>query len=204
MLASRKPKDHLQIEADLYAAIATMDKLSGYFDKGLVEETLLRRQLKACVSDVFKARMQLQKLGFDMDEFITREKLAEKFPAGMRRLDLVEGLNQESVSMNYDMKDLPAKTADFVANSIELIDLLKLRTVAKVEYIVPLLDEIHSVMTSFPKVPKDHWTVVEINGWRGKLVDETPSSVLPNDQCEKLEFEASRWLNEFRRMLKEM
>ena len=49
MITSRRPKDQLQIEADLFAAIATMDKLSKYFDKGLVEETLLRRQLKACI-----------------------------------------------------------------------------------------------------------------------------------------------------------
>ena len=90
-----------KIEADLFATIATMDKLSKYFDKGLVEETLLRRQLKACISDVFKARIQLEKIGFNIQEFITRENLHEKYPEGMRRLDLAEGLDEDSVSLEY-------------------------------------------------------------------------------------------------------
>ncbi|MHA2098776.1 MAG: hypothetical protein ACW99A_08820 [Candidatus Kariarchaeaceae archaeon] len=205
MITSRRPKDPLQIEADLFAAIATMDKLSKYFDKGLVEETLLRRQLKACISDVFKARLQLERSGFDIQEFITREKLHEKYPEGMRRLDLAEGLDEDSVSLEYkELKELPARSADYVANAIELIDLLKLRTVARVEYIIPLLDEMKAILDKFPKIDASHWSVVEITGWVKTLSDERPSKVLGDDQCEKLEFDAVRWLNEFRRQLKEL
>ena len=69
MSYQRRQKDPLQVEADLFAAIATMDKLSKYFDKGLVEETLYRRQLKSCISDVFKARMVLEQQGFDIEVF---------------------------------------------------------------------------------------------------------------------------------------
>ncbi|MCH8908873.1 MAG: hypothetical protein IH840_17440, partial [Candidatus Heimdallarchaeota archaeon] len=87
MIRSRRQKDPLQVEADLFAAIATMDKLSKYFDKGLVEETLYRRQLKSCISDVFKARMQLENTGFSLQEFVAREDLVTKYPEGMRRLD---------------------------------------------------------------------------------------------------------------------
>ena len=201
----RKQKDPLQIEADLFAAIATMDKLSKYFDKGLVEETLYRRQLKSCISDVFKSRILLEKIGFDIDGFIQKEDLESKYPEGLRRLDLVEGLDQNSESIEFKhLKELPVKSADYVANAIELLDLLKLRTVAKVEYIVPLLDDMNSILVNFPKIGKDHWSVVEITGWRDILLDEKPSLVLSEEKSEKLEFDAVRWLNEFRRNLKEL
>jgi hypothetical protein len=200
----RRQKDPLEVEADLFAAIATMDKLSKYFDKGLVEETLLRRQLKASISDVFKARIRLEQSGFDIKDFVEREKLAEKYPEGMRRLDLAEGHADDSVSMSYgSMSDLPAKSADFVASAIELIDLLKLRTVAKVEYIVPLLDEIFAILTKFPKFGDEHWASVEVSGWTKALSDERPSTLMNEEQAEKLEFDAVRWLNEFRRSLRE-
>ncbi|MHA2172239.1 MAG: hypothetical protein ACXAB7_20390 [Candidatus Kariarchaeaceae archaeon] len=201
----RRQKDPLQIEADLFAAIATMDQLSKYFDKGLVEETLYRRQLKSCISDVFKARMQLEKSGFNITEFIARENIEEKYPEGMRRLDLAEGLDEESVSLEFkELKELPVKSADYVANAIELVDLLKLRTVAKIEYIVPLLDDMHNILSEFPNFGSSHWCVIEIDGWRKSLLAEKPSMVLPEEQCEKIEFDAVRWLNEFRRTLKEL
>lgn len=202
---SRRQKDPLDIEAELFAAIATMDQLSKYFDKGMVEGTLYKRQLKSCISDVFKSRIQLEKTGFDIHQFIEREELLEKYPEGLRRLNLVEGLSNSDEAIEFDqLKDLPRKSADYVANAIELIDLLKLRTIAKVEYIIPLLDEMFSIVPNFPKIGKDHWMVVEIEGWRKNLLGEKPSSVLSEEQCEKLEFDAVRWLNEFRRTLKEI
>lgn len=201
----RKQKNPLEIEADLFAAIATMDKLSKYFDKGLVEETLYRRQLKSCISDVFKSRMLLEQLGFNIEEFISNQDLKNKYPEGLRRLDLVEGLDSDSEGIGFkDLKELPAKSADYVANAIELIDLLKLGTIATVEYIVPPLDEMSDILSKFPNIGEAHWSVVEIDGWRKTLLDEQPSKVLPDDQREKLEFDAVRWLNEFRRNLKEL
>ncbi|MHA2249698.1 MAG: hypothetical protein ACXAD7_05015 [Candidatus Kariarchaeaceae archaeon] len=201
----RRKKDPLQVEADLFAAIATMDQLSKYFDKGLVEETLYRRQLKSCISDVFKARIQLEQQGFNLPNFIENQDLVNKFPEGLRRLDLVEGLDSDAVSLEYkELKDLPVKSADYVANAIELVDLLKLRSVAKIEYIVPLLDEMHNILLNFPSLGENHWSVVEIDGWRKTLLGEKPSMVLPEEECEKLEFDTVRWLNEFRRLLKEL
>ncbi len=199
----RTQKDQLDIEADLFSAIATMDQLSRYFDKGLVEGTLYKRQLKSCISDVFKSRIQLEKLGFNIGEFISREDLETKYPEGLRRLNLVEGSDGESLDFEQ-IKDLPRKTADYVANAIELIDLLKLKTVARVEYIVPLLDELISITGNFPKLGKEHWIGTEIEGWRDELKDEKPSMTLGEERCEKLEFDAVRWLNEFRRNLKEI
>ena len=124
---------------------------------------------------------------------------------GLRRLDLVEGLDQDSEAIKFgELKELPAKSADYVASAIQLLDLLKLRTVATVEYLVPLLDEMNSILVHFPNIGKDHWSVVEIIGWRDTLLNEKPSLVLPEERLEKLEFDAVRWLNDFRRNLKDL
>jgi len=201
---SRKKKEPLEIEADLYTAVATMDKLSNYFDKGYVGETLYRRQLKSCINDVYKARIALEDQGFNMQDFVTREDLESKFPEGLRRLDLAEGTDEENVLDFSQLKQLPAIATDFVANAIELIDLLKLRSVAKIEYIVPLLDDMYAILEDFPGLDKDHWSVVEVNGWRSELLGEKPSKVLDEERCEKLEFDASRWLSDFRKQIKEL
>ncbi|MCY3411315.1 MAG: hypothetical protein INQ03_06730 [Candidatus Heimdallarchaeota archaeon] len=205
MTYQRRKKEPLEIEAELFSAVATLDQLSKYFDKGLVEGTLYKRQLKSCIADVFKSRIELEKMGFDIHQFIEREQLLEKYPEGLRRLNLVEGLSSEDTTLSFEtIKDLPRKSADYVANAIELIDVLKLRSIAKVEYIIPPLDEMLSIIKEFPNFSDEHWIYVEIDGWRVKLLDEKPSKTLSDEMCEKLEFDAARWLNEFRRNLKEL
>ena len=199
---SRKQKKPLEIEADLYTAVATMDKLSSYFDKGYVGETIYRRQLKSCINEVYKAKNAMEQQGKNLEDFIEREQLRDKYPEGLRRLDLVEGSTEDRLIGTRS--DLPAKATDFVAESIELIDLLKLRSIAKVEYIVPLLDEIISILSNFPTIPNDHWSLIEANGWRDQFLGESPSKLLDDATAEKLEFDASRWLSDFRKRLKEM
>ncbi len=196
----RRQKSLLDHKADLYAAIATIDRLATHFDRGMVEETLYRRQMKAAISDVFKAQMALEEHGFTIEDFIKERKLDEKFPEGVKRLNLVQGLErEEDTSLSFTkLKDLPVKSADYVANAIELIDVLRLRSIARVEMIVPLLDEMYNIVKEFPNLGPDHWVAVEIDGWRKALLDESPSMTLPEEDAERLEFEASRWLNEFR------
>jgi hypothetical protein len=200
----RRQKDPLEAEADLYSAIATMDKLSNYFDKGYVGETLYRRQLKSCISDVFQARRVLESTGFEVEEFIEEQNLREKYPEGLRRLDLAVGSEENEIIGVKALGPIVENTANYVANAIELIDLLKLRSVAKVEYIVPLLDDMFDILSAFPGIGGDYWSVVEIDGWRSELMSERPSKVLSEADCEKLEFDAARWLNDFRKKTKEL
>ncbi|RMG26137.1 MAG: hypothetical protein D6732_21580 [Methanobacteriota archaeon] len=202
----RRQKSPLDHKADLYAAIATIDRLAKHFDRGMVEETLYRRQMKAAISDVFKAQMALEENGFSMEEFINERKLDEKFPEGVKRLNLVQGLEkEEDISLSLQkLKDLPAKSADYVANAIELIDVLRLRSIARVEMIVPLLDEMFNIVKDFPNFGQDHWVAVEIDGWRKALLEESPSKLLSEEDAEQLEFDASRWLNEFRNQIRKI
>ena len=48
------------------------------------------------------------------------------------------------------IKKLPTIAAEFVANAIELLDLLHLETIATVDRVLPYLDEILDILTRAP------------------------------------------------------
>ena len=60
------------------------------------------------------------------------------------------------------------------------------------------------ILSHFPSIPKDYWVIEDIKNWRKILEKYKPQEVIKEDECEKLEFQASRWLNDFRRHLKEL
>jgi hypothetical protein len=201
----KKQKSEIDLQADLYSAIATMDKLATHFDRGMVEEVNYRKQLQSSINDVFKTQMALEEHGFKMDDFISRHQLKDKFPAGVQRLNLVQGEDSSQNILSFTgVKALPAKSADFVANAIELIDILRLKSISRVELLVPPLDEMFKILSEFPNFGESHWVTTELNGWRKALLDESPSTLLEEEDMERLEFEASRWLNEFRGELKKI
>jgi hypothetical protein len=42
-----------------------------------------------------------------------------------------------------------------------------------------------------------------MNNWREIIGKYKPQEIIKEEDCEKLEFQAARWLNDFRRVLKE-
>ncbi|MGC9780139.1 MAG: hypothetical protein HZR80_12920 [Candidatus Heimdallarchaeota archaeon] len=210
MSYSSKNKSQLELEAELFSCIATIDNLSHSFTDGILDPGMYRRQLRALIRDAFKARFQLQKKGFDLDSFLNREKVVEKYPYGAEKLRFAEGVvpipideSVETVAMPFSqMKNLPAKSADYVAGAIELIDLLRLRSVARVELIVPNLDEMEDILADYPGYGSDSETVKEIINWKEMLAVKPPDEVLEEGLIKRLEFEAVRWLNSFRRSLR--
>ncbi len=210
MSYSSKNKSQLELEAELFSCIATIDNLSHSFTDGILDPGMYRRQLRALIRDAFKARFQLQKKGFDLDSFLNREKVVEKYPYGAEKLRFAEGVapipideSVETVAMPFSqMKNLPAKSADFVAGAIELIDLLRLGSIARVELIVPNLDEMEDILADYPGYGSDSETVKEIINWKEMLAVKPPDEVLEEGLIKRLEFEAVRWLNSFRRSLR--
>ena len=99
---------------------------------------------------------------------------------------------------------MPAKTADFVSASIELLDLTRLRSVAKAELILADLEEMLHILSTFPAIQRDHWMIEDMKNWKDIISNYKPQEVIKEEDCEKLEFQAARWLNEFRRMLKDL
>ncbi|NPE08355.1 MAG: hypothetical protein GNW80_08755 [Asgard group archaeon] len=210
MSYSSKNKSQIELEAELFSCIATIDNLSHSFTDGILDPGMYRRQLRALIRDAFKARFQLQKQGFDLEGFLARENIVKKYPYGAEKLRFAEGVvpitiddSVETVAMPFaSMKNLPAKSADFVAGAIELIDLLRLGSVARVELIVPNLDEMEAILIDFPGYGKDSEVVEEIKNWKEMLAAKPPDEVLEEGLIKRLEFEAVRWLNGFRRSLR--
>ncbi len=196
--------DPLEYEGELYSAIATLDRLATDFADGNIDDTFYRKQLQALIREAYKARISLEREGnFQMEEFIKKNQLEEKFPRGIEKLKLAEG--KGTVVIPYqELRRIPRKAADFVATSINLLDHLSLKSVAKIEYIVPMLDELYRILESFPGVDPNYWVLEEINSWRVILSQEEPSKLLPDSDIEKLAFQAERWLGEFRGLVSKL
>lgn len=203
-------KSQLELEAELFSCIATIDNLSQSFHDGILDPGMFRRQLRALIRDAFKARFQLQKMGFNLDGFLDKEDIIKKYPFGAEKLRFAEGVtpitmneNIETVAMPFQqMKNLPAKSADFVATAIELIDLLRLGSVARVELVVPNLDEIEEILIEYPGYGKESEMVKEVQNWKKMIEAKPPDEVLEEGLIKRLELEAVRWLNSFRRALR--
>ena len=202
-----KPKDEkqLDLEGSLYASIATLDRLSREFNEGNIGESFYKRQIKGLIRDAFKARVRLEQIqNFSIEEFIQSQQLKDKFPLGVQKLLLAEGSGEEAVMPYTQLRKIPAKVAEFVSASIELLDFLQLRSVAKIEHIVPLLDDLKRILESFPGIPNDYWVLDEIEKWRQSLSDQDPKKLLEEEEIDQLGFQASRWLDDFRSKLKDM
>jgi hypothetical protein len=210
MSYSSKQKTQIELEAELYSHIATINSISRNFAEGILDPGMYRRQLRSLIRDAFKTRFLLEKKGFNLERFLEKEKIVEKYPYGAEKLKFAEGIAPiptedavETIAMPFgQMKNLPAKSADFVAGAIELIDLLRLGSVARVDLIVPNLDEMMEILISYPGYGADSEVVGEIKNWREMLEAKPPDEVLEEGLIKRLEFEAVRWLNGFRRSLR--
>jgi ubiquitin-protein ligase len=196
----------LELEADLFASIVTLDNLIQGYEDNEIEQIAYRKQLRSLLRGIFKSRMQLEKVGFNLDEFVKREKMEERYSKGIRQLRVAEGVETaDAISIPFDtLKKMPSKTADFVSSAIELIDLTRLRSVARADLLLADIDEMLHILKTFPSIPEDHWVISDLNNWRDILSKYKPQDVIKEEDCEKLEFQAARWLNDFRRLLKEL
>ncbi|MHA1219549.1 MAG: ubiquitin-conjugating enzyme E2 [Candidatus Heimdallarchaeaceae archaeon] len=195
----------LNLEADLFASIATLDNLVRSYEKSEIEQIAYRKQLRALIRGIFKTRLELEKIGFNLDDFVKRENLNNRYQKGIKQLMVVEGEETaDTSSIPFDtLKKIPSKTADFVSSAIELIDLTRLRSVARADLIIADIEEMIHILTTFPSIPKDHWVIGDMNNWREIIGKYKPQEIIKEEDCEKLEFQAARWLNDFRRVLKE-
>ena len=196
----------MDLEADLFASIATLNTLIQGYEDNEIEQIAYRKQLKSLIRDIFKTRMRLEKIGFSLEAFLNREGLENKYPKGIKQLKIAEGIETEdTVSIPFDtLKKMPTKTADFVASAIELIDLTRLKSVARADLLLADIDEMLHILKTFPSIPKDHWAIDDMNSWKAIISKYNPQEVIKEEDCEKLEFQAARWLNDFRRLLKEL
>ncbi|MFQ6125008.1 MAG: hypothetical protein ACE5R6_10460 [Candidatus Heimdallarchaeota archaeon] len=187
-------------EGDLYASIATLDFLTVEFtEHATVPPDKYRRYLRTLLRSADKAQHALEKLGVEVPNFIERENLAHHFPKGIDILD--KHLKGVLVIPSYDLTQLPRKSATFVSICIELIDLLRLGELARVELLLPLLDDLARVLESISFIRGEYWSVKEIREWIKTLELERPETILSESLAGKLELQADRWLRDFKNQL---
>ena len=211
--------DSLQIrwkaEGSLFSAIAMLEFYDQQYVKGEIDSELYHHQLKSLLTEAIQLRVKLEKnKDFDFEHFIIREKLNEYFPNGLKKLQLADGsaklniniLLKEGAKINYqEMTKLPTKAADFVSNTIELMDLIRLRAVATTDRILPLLDEIYGILSQTTDLfGSDYWALKEIESWRVRLEKEPTGTIFPENELDQLEMQCVRWMNDFRRELKNL
>jgi hypothetical protein len=197
-------------EGSLFASIASLEFYHHQQSKGDISPELYHRQLKSLLTEALHLLIKLEKSDqFSFEEFIERENISTYYPQGLEKLRLAEGSSDldsliDGQKINYqELVKLPTKAADYVANGIELMDLIRLKAIATIDRILPLLDDMQGILKITDDIfGKDYWALAEINAWRKKLEKEDPGSLLPDKDLEKLEMQAVRWMNDFRRELK--
>ncbi len=196
-----------ELKAELYGTIATLDSIVQKFEEGDLSPTLYKRQLRSLVRDTLTSRQLLESEGASWDGFLKEEQIADKFPVAIDKLQIGERAPQgeETIQLTAQVSaKMAAKAADIVSDLITLIDIAKLGEIAKMNLIVPLIDDAIILLTKYPNFPPEYWILIALKEWRNQLQDRDPHDTLTTEEAKQLEFQAVRWLNDFKRRLREM
>ena len=82
------------------------------------------------------------------------------------------------------------------------MDLIRLQSVATVERLIPLLEDMKKVVEGVSIFDINYWAIKEMDMWIDKLYHMAPGSIPTNEELERFEMYVVRWLNDFRRELK--
>jgi len=204
-----------KLEGTVYASVATLDQLIRSNERGEVDPEVFHRQMRSHLKSALQARAELEGLGgFSLEKFIAANQLDSDFSHGLSRLKMAEGIETQAdkdmdvelVRLNYrEITKLPTRAADFVASAIEVVDLLRLGSVATVARLIPLLDDLKSVLQASSSVlGSDYWVLAEVEDWLRFLARQRPNALLDDQSAQRLELQCVRWLNSFRSELKNL
>lgn len=207
------PEKQLELEAELYSCIATLDMLGKNYDNGLIDASTYSRQLRAYIQKIIDVRKKLEEKGFDLTRFIEKEEIIKNYPnaaAKLRivKLDETEMRPEEEIPLEI-VKFSPAKlaieTADLVSNFITLVDCVQLGDYARIDNIVPIMDDIILLLENFTGLDdRNYWVYKELIAWRDNLKNEPPDLVIDSEDAKKIEYDAVRWFKDFRQRLKQL
>lgn len=201
-------------EASLYAAISTLQFYASAYQAGELAPEVYSKRMKSTLTEAIQLRFKLESdERFEWQQFVEENQLDLFFPDAFEKLKRVEGrsdideaIDDETIELDYqEVKKLPTKAADFVGNAIELMDLIRLQSLATVERLIPLLEDLRKILQQTAKVfGADYWAIGEINAWVERLYKEQPGFIPDEKELERLEMQVVRWLNDFRRELKNL
>jgi len=204
----RKKKHRAPVlKAELFGTIATLDSIVEKFEDGDLPPAIYKRQFRSLVRDTLTTRQLLESEGESWDGFVEEEKLTERFPMAVEKLQIGERAPEGEKTVELQAQasaKMAAKAADIVSDLITLIDIAKLGDVARMSLIVPLIDDAIILLTKYPNFPPEYWILVGLKEWRNLLQGRDPKETLSEEEAKQLEFQAVRWLNDFKRRLREM
>ena len=202
-----------ELEAELYSCIATLDMLGKNYNNGLIDAATYSLQMRSYIQKIIDVRKNLEEKGFDLTQFIEKEKIIESFPDAAVKLRIIK-VDEKSMRPEEEipleiLKFTPAKlateTADLVSNFITLIDCVQLGDYARVDNIVPIMDDIILLLENFTGLhDKNYWVYKEITAWRDKLKNEPPDLVIDSEDAKKIEYDSVRWFKDFRQRLRQL
>ena len=200
--------DQLEIEADLYADIATLNSLMSNFEKGNIDIATYKRQVQSLITDVMKSKVMLEKTGITMQEFMKEEKLLEQYPLVSEKFKSLESdttLESFIESLSITKADVASGTAEIVTDLITLSDYAKLGgDMAKVESLIPIIEGLMKFLEDFPTTRKDYWGLELLRDWLTILSKLPVDAVLGASEARRLETDANRLLDDFKRRLREI
>jgi hypothetical protein len=200
--------DQLECEADLYADIATLNSLMSNFERGNIDIATYKRQVQSLITDMLKCKNILEKTGISIQEFMREEKIMEQYPLVYERFKALESdatLESFIESLSVTKADVASETAEVVTSLITLSDYAKLGgDMARVESLIPIIEVLLEVLEDFPTTHKDYWGLQLLRNWQTKLSMLPVDAVLAADEAKKLETDANRLLDDFKRRLREI
>nr|MDO8099291.1 hypothetical protein [Candidatus Njordarchaeota archaeon] len=200
--------EQLEFEAELYACIATLNSLIYNFEKGNIDVSTYKRQVQSLIEDIMKSKVKLESTGISMEEFLIEEEIVEQYPFACEKFQLLESpetLESFIESLAVTKADVASGTAEIVTNLITLCDYTKLGgDMARVETLLPLVDELLSLLQKFPTTRKDYWGLDLLREWHKQLSSLPYDAVLTPDRTKRLETDSVRLFNDFKRRLREI
>ncbi|MHA1232673.1 MAG: hypothetical protein ACTSRP_21215 [Candidatus Helarchaeota archaeon] len=199
-------KDQLEIEADFYSCIATLNSVIKNFEEGKLDPPTYKRQLRSLMRDAFKAQLELKEIDHNIEAFLKRENIIEKFPYAAQKLRLGERSSIEISPLEIatvSTAQIAAMSSDLVSHFITISDYTKL-DMAKISLIMPILDDILLILEKFPAFGKEYWVYKAVNQWREKLALKDPNEILDADENSRLELDVVRWAQDFKRRLQDL
>ena len=204
-LTPSQKKDVLNKQAELYACIATLESIIISFKEARIAPTTYKRQVRALMRSAFKAKSGLEELNIDVTRFLEDEGITREFPLAVAKLKLAEGETGALLEiLTASPATIAAKTLDITTNLITVMDLTRLKDIARIDMIVPRLDELLRIMKRFPGFNGEYWVIKEIKERRDRLMSRKPSDIISEEEAERLGFQADRWLKDFGGKLKEV
>jgi hypothetical protein len=198
-------------EASLYSAISMLHFYSVVYEKGELAQEVYSKQLKSHLLEAIQLRFKLEKDNkFNWEDFVKENHLIELFAEGIEKLARVTGssdidaaLDEETIKIDYqEIKKLPTKAADYVGNAIELMDIVRLQSIATVERLIPLIEDMKKIIMSATIFDTDYWALKEMDLWTERFYTMEPGTIPTAEELERFEMYVVRWLNDFRRELK--